>query len=65
MIKSILKLLSNKFPIQCNKISNFIQSQYISNINIDLCNKKQKRILICYLNIQDLSCILLSFKSDN
>ena len=52
-MKRILNLLKNHYPKECQRIAKFLSTKYVKNINLNLCNSTQKRVLISYLCINN------------
>lgn len=51
MINFILKYLKKKYPRETQRLGNALLAKIQTDINIDFCNDKQPKVLICYANI--------------
>lgn len=53
-IKKLLIKYLKSHTETAKSLSGFFGGRFISNINLDILNKSQKRVLICYLDIQNI-----------
>ena len=54
LIKELVRSLLRKHPQLAVKIGRFFGGKYQVNINLDLLNSQQKKILLCYLYLEDV-----------
>lgn len=53
-IKEAVRALLLKYPQQAVKLGCFFGGKYQVNINLDLLNSSQKKVLLCYLHLEDV-----------
>lgn len=53
-IKEAVRALLLKYPQQAVKLGRFFGGKYQVNINLDLLNSSQKKVLLCYLHLEDV-----------
>lgn len=54
LIKETVRSLLLKYPQLAVRISRFFGGKYQININLDFLNSQQKKVLLCYLHLEDL-----------
>ena len=55
MIKTILTILKDRYPERAQRLGRFFRAKELTNINLNLCDKQQLRVLICYTNMLDIN----------
>lgn len=53
-IKEAVRALLLKYPQEAVKLGRFFGGKYQVNINLDLLNSSQKKVLLCYLHLEDV-----------
>lgn len=55
MIKYLLNLFKEKYSEEAQRLGRFFLAKELTDINLNLCDKKQPRVLICYTNMLDVN----------